>query len=84
MVDGALNLLLDNTAAARLEALAEQAGMSPTELAKRMLDRLLENPEGAVIPEVHPSDFDGPYVELDEALNAFSTELHRRLASKAA
>lgn len=83
MADGGLNVKLDKDAEARLTAMAEQAGVSPEALAGLMMHQLLDNPTGLVVPATSSSDYDGPYVELEDALDAFSTELHRRLAGRA-
>lgn len=34
-------------------------------------------------PKTQPEDYGGPYVDLDEALDNFSSELNRRLTSRA-
>jgi len=83
MPDGALSLNLKHISAARLEAHAVAIGVSPAALAVEMLDRLLDDPRGLKAPATRPEDFDGPYVDLDEAMDEFSAELERRLASRA-
>ena len=35
--------------------------------------------EGEADQPTTPKDYEGPFVDLDEALDGFSTELHRRL-----
>jgi hypothetical protein len=35
--------------------------------------------EGESDQQTTPEDYEGPFVDLDEALDGFSTELHRRL-----
>jgi len=83
MADGALKLNLNHISAARLESHAVAIGVSPEALAVEMLDRLLDDPLGLQAPASRPEDFDGPYVDLDEAIDEFSAELERRLASRA-
>jgi hypothetical protein len=82
MADGALKLSLPDIPAERLKAHATAAGMSPEALATELLGRLLEDPAGVSLPPTRPEDYAGPYVELDDALDAFSAELERRLAHR--
>ncbi|MEH6697901.1 MAG: hypothetical protein V7672_04295 [Brevundimonas sp.] len=35
--------------------------------------------QGESAQQTTPEDYEGPFVDLDEALDGFSTELHRRL-----
>jgi len=83
MADGALKLSLPDDHAALLQAQATAAGMSPEALATELLGRLLDDPAGVSTPPTRPDDYEGPYVELDDALDAFSAELERRLADRA-
>jgi len=83
MADGALKLSLPDDHVARLKAQATAAGVSPEALATELLGRLLDDPSGAPSPPTRPEDYDGPYVDLDDALDAFSAELERRLADQA-
>jgi hypothetical protein len=81
MADGALSLTLGDHTSARLAEKAKALGVSTEELAVQMLDHLVD--DGPLDrPATHPDDYDGPYVELEDALAAFSTELDRRLAAK--
>lgn len=83
MADGALKLSLPDDHAARLKAHAMAAGVSPEALATELLGRLLDDPSGVATPPTRPEDYEGPHVDLDDALDAFSAELERRLADRA-
>ena len=83
MPDGALNLTLGDHTSARLAEKAKALGVSPEDLAVQMLDHLIDDAP-VDRPATHPEDYEGPYVELEDALAAFSTEVDRRLAAKVA
>jgi hypothetical protein len=83
MADGALNLTIAEDAALRLAERAQSAGVTPEVLAAEMLSRLLDEPATSSRPATRPEDYDGPYVELEDALAAFDQEFEQRLAKRA-
>lgn len=83
MPDGALNLTISEDTAQRLAERAQAVGLTPEALAAQMLGRLLDDPALSERPATRLEDYDGPYVDLEDALAAFDAELERRLAARA-
>ena len=83
MADGAFNVELSEYTASKLVEKAKTLGLAPEALAADILDRLLDDSDSPSRPSTRPEDYDGPYVELEEALSAFDHELERRLANRA-
>ncbi|MFC0632779.1 hypothetical protein [Brevundimonas balnearis] len=82
MADGALKLTLNDPLASRLTKRADAAGLSPEAFVSEVLARLLDEADRMDRPPTRPEDYEGPYVELEDALGQFSAELDRRLASR--
>lgn len=83
MTYGDLNLTVSDYTASKLAEKAKALGVSPEDLAVQMLDHLVDDAP-VDRPATYPEDYEGPYVELEDALAAFSAELDRRLAAKVA
>ena len=83
----------------RLIEAARREGLTPEQLAERMLESFAlsedlpatDRPSGVSeptatwtvdVPRTTPADYEGPFVELDKALDDFSAELERRLAGR--
>lgn len=83
MADGALTITIPHSDAARLAERAEALGVTPEALALQMFSRLVDDGADLERPATASEDFDGPYIELEDALTAFSAELERRLSARA-
>lgn len=81
MADGALTITIPNEEAARIAERAQALGVSPEALALTMFTRLVNDGKAADRPATTSEDFEGPFVELEDALTEFSAELERRLAA---
>jgi hypothetical protein len=83
MADGALTITIPDIDAARIVERAEALGVTPEALALQMFSRMVDDGADLERPATASEDFDGPYIELEDALTEFSAELERRLAARA-
>lgn len=85
MADGALTLTLDDETAARLEAAAREAGLSPEAWATSMLSDALQEPSydwAEADRRLAEYDQTGAFVTLGDALARFDEALEAKLAAK--
>ena len=82
MAFGALTITITGDDAAKLEERARALGLSPEPMLLDMIGRMIDDGAGLDRMPTSQSDYDGPYVELEDALTEFSAELDRRLAAR--
>ncbi len=82
MADGALTITITGEDAAKLEERARVLGLAPEPMVLDMIGRMIDDGEGLDRSSTSPTDYDGPYVELEDALTGLNTELELRLAAR--
>lgn len=82
MADGALTITITGEDATKLEERARALGLAPEPMLLDMIGRMIDDGAGLNRSPTSPTDYDGPHVELEDALAEFDAELERRLAAR--
>lgn len=82
MADGALTFTITGETVAKLEERAKALGLAPELVVSDMIGRMMDDGAGLHRAATGPEDYEGPFVELEDALAEFSAELERRLAAR--
>ena len=83
MADGTLTITITGDNATKLEERAKALGLPAQSVVVDMIGRMMDDGTGLQREPTAPQDYDGPYVELEDALADFDAELERRLAARA-